>query len=90
VYLAHRRGFKPGGTNTASNPQNPPPGFELNYDPETVDDLELGIKADWAIGDMPVRTNAAIYKMWYEDIQRSENIGTQGAPTTQVNNIAKA
>src|SRR5690606_27300100 len=23
VYLAHRRGFKPGGTNTASNPQNP-------------------------------------------------------------------
>jgi len=90
VYLAHRRGFKPGGTNTASNPQNPPKGFVLNYDPETVDDIELGIKADWAIGDMPVRTNAAIYKMWYEDVQRNENIGDLGAPTTQVNNIAKA
>jgi len=90
VYLAHRRGFKPGGTNTASNPQNPPAGFVLNYDPETVDDLELGIKADWAIADMPVRTNAAVYKMWYEDIQRNENIGTLGAPTTQVNNIAEA
>jgi len=92
LYLAHRRGFKPGGSNNvASDPLNPPPGFVLTYDPETVDDIELGIKADWIIGDIPVRTNAAIYKMWYEDIQRSESIGGEfGAPTTQINNIAKA
>ncbi|MFA5495572.1 MAG: TonB-dependent receptor [Porticoccaceae bacterium] len=92
VYLAHRRGFKPGGTNTSSSdPSNPLPGFVAQYDPEIVDDVELGVKADWALGGMPVRSNAAIYKMWYEDIQRSESIGDEfGAPTTQVNNIAKA
>lgn len=92
VYLAHRRGFKPGGSNvTAADPDNPPPGFVLNYDPEIVDDLELGIKVDWTLAGMPIRTNAAVYQMWYEDIQRSESIGGEfGAPTTQVNNIAEA
>jgi iron complex outermembrane receptor protein len=92
VYLAHRRGFKPGGTNaTSSDPAHPPAGFVLNYKPETVDDVELGIKSDNFLGNLPVRSNAAIYKMWYKDIQRNESIiGDFGAPSTQVNNIARA
>jgi iron complex outermembrane receptor protein len=93
VYITHRRGFKPGGSNVTAvqDINDAPPGFVLNYDPETVDDVELGIKADWTLAGRPVRTNAAVYQMWYEDIQRSESIGDPfGAPTTQVNNIAKA
>lgn len=89
LYLAHRRGFKPGGQNVS--PSQPVAGFTATYDPETVDDVELGMKADWTIGGRPLRTNAAVYKMWYEDIQRSETFATTGGvPFTQVNNIAKA
>jgi len=56
-----------------------------------VDDVELGVKADLMVADMPLRANAAIYKMWYEDIQRSETFATAGGvPFTQVNNIAQA
>ncbi|HLS99630.1 MAG TPA: TonB-dependent receptor [Porticoccaceae bacterium] len=89
VYLAHRRGFKPGGTNVA--PSTPVAGFTPTYSPETVDDVELGIKADMTVADMPLRANAAVYKMWYEDIQRSETFATAGGvPFTQVNNIAQA
>ena len=89
VYLAHRRGFKPGGTNVA--PSTPVASFRPTYSPETVDDVEFGIKADMTVADMPLRANAAIYKMWYEDIQRSETFATAGGvPFTQVNNIAQA
>ena len=89
VYLAHRRGFKPGGTNVA--PSTPVAGFTPTYSPETVDDVELGVKADLMVADMPLRANAAVYKMWYEDIQRSETFATAGGvPFTQVNNIAQA
>lgn len=89
VYLAHRRGFKPGGTNVA--PATPVEGFSPTYSPETVDDVELGVKADLTLAGMPLRANAAIYKMWYEDIQRSETFATAGGvPFTQVNNIAEA
>jgi iron complex outermembrane recepter protein len=91
VYLAHRRGFKPGGVNTTPDLTNPPIGFVATYDPETVDDIELGIKADWALAGMPVRSNAAIYRMWYDDIQRNQSVvSLSGTPGTQVNNIAKA
>jgi iron complex outermembrane recepter protein len=89
VYLAHRRGFKPGGTNVA--PAVPGPDFEATYDPEEVDDIELGVKADWNLMGRPIRTNAAIYKMWYNDIQRSESLtDNRGVPYTQTANIAKA
>lgn len=89
VYMAHRRGFKPGGSNVA--PVVPVANYVASYDPETVDDFEIGIKSDWSLAGMPVRTNAAIYKMWYEDIQRNETFATaSGIPFTQVNNIAKA
>ncbi|KJS04326.1 MAG: hypothetical protein VR73_14680 [Gammaproteobacteria bacterium BRH_c0] len=92
VYLAHRRGFKPGGSNIP--PSAASPDFELNYDPETVDDIELGVKADWELAGMPVRTNASLYKMWYTDIQRNETItigsGSSTSIGTQVANIAEA
>jgi iron complex outermembrane recepter protein len=89
TYIAHRRGFKPGGSNVT--PAVAVPGFRPTYDAETVDDIELGVKADWFVGGRPLRTNAAIFKMWYDNVQRSETFATAGGvPFTQTSNIAKA
>lgn len=90
VYLAHRRGFKPGGTNVSPPQGSSVSGFNATYDPETVDDIELGVKADWELLGRPIRTNGAIYHTWYEDIQRAEVLSLSGTPFTQTANIAAA
>lgn len=68
VYLAHRKGYKSGGFNTAS----PDPERRI-YEPETIKDVEIGLKADWDIG-VPVRTNVALYQAEYEGIQLGETV----------------
>lgn len=90
VYLAHRRGFKPGGINGTSAAAGIP-GTRDVYDPETLDDIEVGIKADWQIGGVSARSNVAFYNSWYEDVQRSETIPVPGGGViTQINNTAAA
>ena len=94
IYIAHRRGFKPGGINaSAVGFENDVPGLKLTYAPETLDDIELGVKADWQLGQTMVRSNLAVYRSWYQDIQRSETLPNPNPPfnvVTQTNNIAKA
>jgi iron complex outermembrane receptor protein len=90
VYLAHRRGFKPGGRNIV-----PPsiPGARQTFAPETLDDIEFGVKYDWRLGDRAARTNLSLYKQWYADIQRREVVQNPLPPfetVTQVNNLASA
>jgi iron complex outermembrane receptor protein len=64
VYVATRKGYKAGGFNfTASNPA------DVSYAPEELKDVEAGLKADWHLGSMPVRTNLAIYRGAYDNIQ---------------------
>jgi iron complex outermembrane receptor protein len=67
VYLQSRRGYRPGGA-TRTTIQN---GEVLTYPfgPEYVTDYELGVKSDWAIGDVPIRTNVDVYDQQYTDIQ---------------------
>jgi iron complex outermembrane receptor protein len=67
VYLAHRRGYRSGGFNyLPDNPQTFGP-----FDPEIVEDFELGLKKDWVLGSgAGLRTNIAIYTQDYQDIQR--------------------
>ncbi|ARS25964.1 TonB-dependent receptor [Sphingomonas sp. KC8] len=63
VYAAYRRGFKSGGFNL------PAPTPELqSFNPETVDDFEVGIKADWDIG-IPLRTNLSLFYDKFKDVQ---------------------
>jgi iron complex outermembrane receptor protein len=64
LYVATRKGYKAGGFNfAASNP------LFVSYAPEELKDVEGGLKADWRLGSMPVRTNIAIYRGDYENIQ---------------------
>ncbi len=63
-YLSWSRGFKSGGVN--SRPIAP--ADVLPFDPETVDQYETGLKADWL--DNRLRTNVAAYYSDYKDMQQ--------------------
>ncbi len=56
AYVVGRHGFKSGGFNATTGI----PGTQ-QYDPEKMTDIEVGVKADWRIGGMPLRTNIALY-----------------------------
>ena len=60
IYLTYSRGFKSGGFEMK--------GLEIaEFDPEEVDNYELGVKVDaW---DQRIRFNSAFYYMNYDDIQ---------------------
>ncbi len=65
-YLTYARGFKSGGfTGRIGIPQDLGP-----YDPEFVDMIEVGIKAQWL--DDRLRTNVAAFYNWYDDIQLAQ------------------
>ena len=72
LYLASRRGYRSGGFNTDAGA---PP-----YGPEYVTDVELGIKADWHLAEMPVRTNLAIYDQNYNDVQVEQYVFNPADP----------
>jgi len=74
VYLATRRGYKSGGFNFAAT--NP---LYIEYAPETVTDWELGLKTDWRVFGTPVRTNLAVYRGLYDDIQSQVVLATNGS-----------
>jgi len=89
IYIAHRRGYRSGGFNTRASTIAQAQPFR----PETVSDIEVGVKADWDLGDEArLRTNFAAYTNNYDDIQRnvSSLVGTPPVITTTIINAAKA
>ena len=76
LYAHFTRGFRSGGFNmrdTVADGTN-----QESYDEEEMDVLEIGIKADWLDGRL--RTNAAIFHNWAEDLQRDVNTANPNAP----------
>jgi iron complex outermembrane receptor protein len=64
VYATSRSGYRSGAINTtAINPA------VIVARPENVTDYEIGIKSDWELAGMPIRTNFAGYFSDYHDIQ---------------------
>jgi iron complex outermembrane receptor protein len=64
VYATMRSGYRSGAINTqAINPA------VLVAKPEQVTDYEIGVKSDWDVSGIPVRTNLALYHTSYHDIQ---------------------
>ena len=88
VYVTHRKGFKPGGANLP--PTTATPGFVANFDPETVKDIEAGIKYSWREPGFSGRANLAVFTSNYSNIQRNQVLSGGAQVLTQVNNIAKA
>jgi iron complex outermembrane receptor protein len=66
LYIASRHSYKAGGFNLVGG--NTPAVFNT-YLPETLTDLEVGAKTTFHLADMPVRTNIALYKGWYNNMQ---------------------
>jgi len=64
VYFTSRSGYRSGGINTqATNPT------VTVGQPENVIDFEAGVKSDWTLWGMPLRTNFDAYNTQYSDIQ---------------------
>jgi len=86
IYLAHRHGYRTGGYSARGN------SFATlsdTFEPEFVDDVELGIKADWNIGGAFLRTNLAAYYASYKDQQRILVLGST-PPVTLTANAANS
>lgn len=84
-YLSVRRGYKRGGFNSGSTSD----ASRFAYDPEFVDDYELGIKSEFGVGDWHFRLNTDFFYDDYKDIQR--NVFVPGVnPTQLVTNAGKA
>ena len=77
IYGSYRHGFKSGGINLPA-----PTGLEV-FAPEKVDSFEVGLKANWDVG-APVRTNLALFRDNYRDIQIQESVTYQAAGGTQI------
>ncbi|MET0657762.1 MAG: TonB-dependent receptor [Steroidobacteraceae bacterium] len=83
LYLTSRRGYRAGGSNlTTVN------GNVVNFDPEYVTDVEVGIKSDWRIADSPIRTNVAIYRQKYSDMQVNQLVPGDTVITSITSNAA--
>jgi iron complex outermembrane receptor protein len=69
LYLGFTAGFKPGGTNLTYGltDDNAPPLVFPNYEAETVESMELGLKTD--LYDGRARANIAVFSYEYENLQ---------------------
>lgn len=64
IYATTRSGYRSGAINSAAiNPS------VVTARPERVQDYEIGVKSDWSLAGMPLRTNLAVYLTDYRDIQ---------------------
>lgn len=85
LYATHRKGYNAGGFN--------PDIFDeelLIIDPEYIRDFETGLKADWQLGGVPIRSNLSAFYAEYEDIQRTTSLFFDGRVSTGRFNAAEA
>lgn len=74
LYVTTRRGYRAGGSTTASN------GVNFPFGPEYVTDYEVGLKSDWDVGSVQIRTNVDGYYQNYSSIQVNQLIPYAGQP----------
>jgi iron complex outermembrane receptor protein len=89
VYVRSSKGYRPGGfTPTAPDPR------DQTFQPETLVDVEVGIKSDWELFGIHARTNADLYQGWYSNIQENvvavTNVGGVPQNTAVTENAASA
>jgi iron complex outermembrane recepter protein len=63
LYFTNSKGYSAGGFNLTA------PVSDQRFDPEILDNYEVGIKSDWSIGDVRARTNLSVYYGKWDDIQ---------------------
>jgi iron complex outermembrane receptor protein len=73
IYATYSKGYRSGGFNGRVDEQA---SARVPYDPETVDNYELGFKSEWADGR--VRLNGALFYMDYQDKQEEIGLASDG------------
>jgi len=80
LYATTRRGYKAGGYNTPKIFAKYAEGLQ-NFAPETLTDVELGIKSRFRLGNMPGMFNIDIYQGKDKGFQYYQNVtGVQNLP----------
>lgn len=72
VYFTSRRGYRAGGS--TAQPLTNGGVAVFPFTPEYVTDFEVGVKSDWKVGDVPIRTNLDVYYQDYSDIQVNQQV----------------
>lgn len=93
TYFTYSRGFKGGGFNAAVQPTGGADFVPTPFDPETLDNFEVGVKT--ILLDQRLRMNLALFRSNYDDIQQTSQrvtIDDEGMPQSQrlTLNAAKA
>jgi iron complex outermembrane receptor protein len=88
TYFSYDHGYRSGGLQLRANRETEVPTF----DPETVDDYEIGLKTTMDLGSTTLRVNLAAFYSDYQDIQRTISYIPTGqtALSTAVVNAAAA
>src|SRR5579883_1409026 len=84
AYVTGRRGYNPGGFNAYA-----PTSDLRKYQPEHLNDVEIGLKSDWTLLGAHARTSVDAYHDYYTNIQRSVGVFING-PATITENAAEA
>ena len=87
VYGLYSKGYRAGGFNGRPGTYE---AASIAYDPETVDNYELGWKTEWLNGR--VRFNGSVFVMKYDDKQEEQSVPTTSGTGQQtlVTNAARA
>ena len=88
VYIATRKGYVPGGLNNTNAAGAP--NFKLQFDSETIKDVEAGFKWDFHLADTRGRFNMAAYRANYSNIQRPFTAFINNVSTSYIANVASA
>jgi iron complex outermembrane recepter protein len=95
VYAATRGSWRRGGFNPFNPPTETPmtaatdPGGNY-FLPEEVRDVELGIKFDGGVGDVPLRANLAVYQSWVKNIQKTAYVVIGGTASSATINVPES
>lgn len=91
LYVVHRGSWRTGGFSDSSAPL---PGNAnvggSGFDPETVKDVELGVKYNGYLAGMPTRINAAGFYQWIKSVQRELAVSQGGATGALTVNVPEA
>jgi iron complex outermembrane receptor protein len=83
LYVTARRGYRAGGATSATI--NGGATVNFPFTPEYVTDYEVGVKSDWKVADVPIRTNLDFYYQDYSDIQVNQLVPYANVAGGEVN-----
>ncbi|WP_016745033.1 TonB-dependent receptor, partial [Rhizorhabdus wittichii] len=84
LYVSTRRGYKSGGFNSTSTSAAP------LYNPELLEDVELGAKWRWGSGSVNGTLNLAYFHGWYDQIQQQLSVVVNNQATVITTNAGGA